>query len=129
MKSTFMPSCGCTESTMTHPILTGFAMGGAIYALDMMLRPQFAANAGMEIILFLIEGAACDVVYGMLSISGHNFKSAFGNISLMKSLLAGTTIWISDMFLGVQTFGGLGSEMIKFFLQGFLVYFVLGYGA
>lgn len=125
-----MSSCGCNPtSSMTHPLISGFMMGGAIYALDIMLRPRFAANTGMELALFLIEGAACDVVYSMIGRGSRGIpglSSAFDNVSLMKSLLAGGTIWITDMFLGVDAFAGFGSEIMKFFLQGFIVYFVLG---
>lgn len=126
-----MSCCGGKKNNrkMTHPILSGLAMGGAIYALDMMLRPQFAFNSGMEVVLFLIEGAACDIVYSMTSRTGRGFRGfgdAFESISLMKSVMAGATLWLTDILLRMQNFGGAGSEMIKFFIQGFIVYLVLG---
>jgi len=125
-----MSSCGCKPTkTMPHPIISGLMMGGAIYGLDMMLRPQFAANGMMEVVLFLIEGAACDIVYSMTNRGTRGlggFATAFENISLMKSLLAGGTIWLTDMFLRIDNFGSAGSEMFKFLIQGFIVYVVLG---
>lgn len=125
-----MSTCGCKgQNDMTNAIITGLSMGGAIYFLDMLLRPQFASFAGMEVILFLIEGAACDVVYSMTSRGSKGLgglSTAFDNISLMKSLVAGATIWITDIFLRMNTFNGGAQEMIKFFLQGFIVYFALG---
>lgn len=104
-------------------------MGGAIYGLDMMLRPQFAVNGMMELVLFLIEGAACDVVYTMSQRGSRgfgSFASSFENLSLVKSLLAGGTIWLTDMFLRVDSFGGESTEIVKFIIQGFIVYVALG---
>ena len=128
-----MSTCGCKDKPgMSHAIISGLSMGGAIYFLDMLLRPQFASFAGMEIVLFLIEGAACDVVYSMLGKGSHGFgqfATAFENLSLMKSIVAGATIWITDIFLGMGTFSGTGQEAIKFFLQGFIVYFALSMGS
>lgn len=126
-----MSCCGGRKNNqkMTHPIISGLMMGGAIYGLDMMLRPQFAFNAAMEVVLFLIEGAACDIVYTMTTRTGRGFGSfgdAFESISLMKSLLAGGTLWLTDILLRMNNFGGTGTEMLKFFIQGFIVYLVLG---
>lgn len=123
-------TCGCkrNNNTMSHPLISGITMGGAIYFLDMLLRPQFSAYAGMEVLLFLIEGAACDVVYSMTGRGSRGlggFASAFENISLMKSIVAGATLWITDIFLRMSAFNSGAIEMLKFFIQGFIVYFVL----
>jgi hypothetical protein len=115
-------SCGCSK--MTHPLFSGLVMGGVIYVGDLLLRPNFAAG-GMEMILFGIEGMICDIAYGV--INGGSLEGMFKDISIKKSISAGLTIWITDMFLRPETFTGMGTELIKFFIQGFIVMMVLGY--
>lgn len=115
-------SCGC--SNMTHPLLSGLLMGGVIYLGDILLRPNFA-QGGMEVILFGIEGLLCDIAYGV--INGGSFAGMMQDISIKKSISAGLTIWITDFFLRTQSFAGMGMEFIKFFLQGLIVYMVIGY--
>jgi hypothetical protein len=117
-------SCGC-KPKMTHPIVSGILMGGVIYLGDLLLRPQFAAGAGMEVILFMIEGLFCDVAYGV--INGGSLAGFLHEVSLKKSISAGLTIWVTDFFLRPQNFSGMGMEFIKFALQGFIVMMVLGY--
>ena len=123
-------SCGCpsksnSNNNMTGTLVGGALMGGAIYLLDVLLRPQFASG-GMELILFLMEGVACDFIYGIIEKS--NVDGKFGdNVSVRKSITAGVTIWITDIFLRTSNFTGAGTEMIKFFIQGFIVMFALGY--
>ena len=117
--------CDCPSKNMTGSLVTGFLMGGAIFLIDTILRPQFATG-GMELLLFLLEGVACDFIYG--AIEKTNTSGSFGgNISLMKSITAGLTIWLTDIFLRPENFTGLGTETIKFFLQGFIVMLVLQY--
>ena len=124
-------SCGCpsksnSNNNMTGTLVGGALMGAAIYLLDILLRPQFA-NGGMELILFLIEGVACDLVYGLIEDS-YTAGSGFGtNVSVKKSVVAALTIWLTDIFLRTSNFTGAGTEMIKFFIQGFIVMFALGY--
>jgi len=101
-------------------------MGLAIYGLDMLLRPNFA-NGGMELLLFGLEGIACDLIYGMIKKS-NDYSAGFGsNITLGRSLMAGGTIWLTDMLLKPEMFRGLGSEIFKFLLQGIIVMFVFGF--
>ena len=40
--------------------------------------------------------------------------------------IAGGTLWLTDILLRMNDFGGTGTEMLKFFIQGFIVYLVLG---
>lgn len=112
---------------LSGPIVQGSLMGLAIYAADMILRPRLAGGTGMEILLFLVEGLACDLVYGALKKTNDFTKDFGGNVSLQKSAIAGLTIWISDFFLRPGNVNGLGPEFVKFLLQGFLVMMVFNY--
>jgi len=108
----------------THPLIEGSIMGLAIFGVDMILRPNFASSNVMEMLLFLLEGVACDLVYGMLK-STNSLGNGFGsNISLVKSIMAGATIWLSDMFLRPTFTGSPTMELLKFLVQGILVLFV-----
>jgi hypothetical protein len=109
---------------MTHPLVSGILMGGIIYLGDLFLRPRLAEGF-MEILLFGVEGVLCDIAYGV--INGGSLEGMFKDISIKKSISAALTIWITDIFLRPQNFSGMGTEMIKFFIQGFIVMMVLGY--
>lgn len=124
--------CSCQTSTststnMTHPLFNGLLMGAGIYVCDLVLRPQFAINDLMSILLFFVEGAVCDVIYS--SIHAGKTGKIMDYMSIKKTVLAGATIWITDFLLRPEYFAGMGMEIIKFFLQGVIVLMVLGYGA
>jgi hypothetical protein len=72
-------------------LISGALMGMGIFAVDMFLRPQFAASQIMELLLFAIEGVVCDLIYGF--VSDTRTESGFSNnVTINKSLFAGATI-------------------------------------
>lgn len=118
---------------MTHPLFQGLLMGATIFGLDVFLRPRAGEKGGiMEIMLFFAEGAACDIVYGMVkggcaNAGDHDLGDLFKTISIRKSIMAGLTIWLTDFFLRPENFKGELNAIIKFGIQGMMVMFVLGY--
>lgn len=121
---------------MPHPIIAGSIMGAAIGALDMALRPRFASGF-MELFLFALEGAGAFIVYKMVyhpSWTGFGCSTGDGTSSTMsldgnliqKSLVGGLTIWLTDLLLKPTNIGGMGSEYIKFLIQGIIVFYVFG---
>ncbi len=121
-------SCDCNTSSplMSGMLISGALMGMGIFAVDMFLRPQFAASQIMELLLFAIEGVVCDLIYGL--VSDTRTESGFSNnVTINKSLFAGATIWVSDLFLRPAFFGGAGMEIMKFLIQGILVMMVFNY--
>lgn len=115
----------CSGMT-THPLFQGLLMGGAIYGLDLLLRPSLATSNVMEILLFFIEGVGCDFVYRMMNKPDSSSACSFA-FDVKKSTMAGVTIWLTDIFLRPQMFNGLISEIMKFFIQGMLVMLVFNY--
>lgn len=123
---------------MTHPIIAGSIMGAAIGGLDMALRPRFA-NGFMELFLFALEGAGAYIVYKILY---HPNWAGFGCSTgddttttkslgldgnlIQKSLIGGLTIWLTDLLLKPANINGMGSEYIKFLIQGIIVFYVFG---
>lgn len=112
---------------MTHPLFQGLIMGGAIFGIDMLLRPMMATSNVMQILLFFIEGIGCDIVYNMLCGCGGS-GNFLGGIDLKKSALAGLVIWVTDFILVPQVATGLMNEMFKFGIQGLAVMIVFAYG-
>lgn len=111
---------------MSGMLVNGALMGLGIFAIDMFLRPQFATSQLMELALFAIEGVVCDLIYGMVA-GTHSSDGLESNITVNKSLVAGATIWVSDLFLRPAFFGGAGMEILKFLVQGILVMMVFNY--
>lgn len=112
---------------MPHPLFQGLLMGGAIFAADMLLRPMLATSNLMQILLFFIEGIACDIVY--TATCGCASSSDFlSGINLKRSAIAGTVIWITDFILMPQVATGLMNEMFKFGIQGLIVVVVFAFG-
>lgn len=112
----------------THPLFQGLLMGGTIYLLDIFLRPGLATSNVMEILLYFVEGVGCDFVYRYMG-RPEGSTGCSMSLDVKKSVMAGVTIWISDIFLRPQMFNGLMSEMIKFGIQGLLVMLVFNFGA
>lgn len=120
-------SCTSSSPLMSGMLISGALMGMGIFAVDMFLRPQFAVSQVMELLLFAIEGVVCDIIYGLIS-DTRDSSGGFGkNVTINKSLFAGATIWVSDLFLRPAFFGGAGMEILKFLIQGILVMMVFGY--
>ena len=112
---------------MTHPLFQGLLMGGAIFACDMLLRANFATSNLMQILLFFVEGIACDIVY--TATCGCATKGDFlSGINLKRSAMAGTVIWITDFILRPQVVSGVLNEMLKFGIQGLIVVVVFAFG-
>lgn len=110
----------------SYPFLSGAVMGFTIYAGDMLFRPRLGGGL-QEMLLFLVEGAVCDLVYNSMKTDCTSDCSVFSGMTLKGSAVAGITIFISDLFLRPQNFGGLGSELIKFLIQGMIVMLALTY--
>lgn len=102
----------------------GLLTGGVIFLGDMLLRPRFKGGIG-EILCFAIEGAFCELAYHIAK--KDKTCNLMDNITLQGSAVAGLTIWFSDLLIRPEMFSGVGIESIKFFLQGAIVYLVLGY--
>lgn len=105
-----------------HPFMKGAMMGLGIFVADMVLRPQFTASPAMELVLFMVEGVVCNLVYGMVD---NNLKD--GSVDFKKSAAAGITIWLTDFFLRPAFVGGIGMQLVKFLLQGLIVMMVFNY--
>lgn len=107
-----------------HPIITGGTMGLVLSVLDMALRPRLASGVA-ELFLFFVEGASCYVIYTMMTTEKKAATYALDGSLISNSTLAGLTIWLTDFFVKPAMLGGAGTEIIKFLLQGIIVYYVL----
>lgn len=119
---------------MPHPLIKGLFMGAAIWVSDLVLVPRAGQGFG-EILRFALEGMAVYLTYEIMSNNGMpgsggglfcNSGSLFSAGFLKNSTVAALTIWASDLLLRPQFFGGAGLELLKFWIQGFLVLIVLG---
>lgn len=116
------------QIVMTHPLFQGLLMGGAIFAADMLLRPMLATSNLMQILLFFVEGIACDIVYAATCRCGGGSGDFLSGINLKRSAIAGVVIWITDFILMPQVATGFMNEMLKFGIQGLIVVVVFAFG-
>lgn len=107
-----------------HPIITGGTMGLVLSVLDMALRPRLASGLA-EVFLFFVEGASCYVIYKMMSTDKRAATYTLDGTLISNSTLAGLTIWLTDFVIRPGMLGGPGTEIVKFLLQGIIVYYVL----
>lgn len=108
----------------SHPIFTGGAMGLTLSVLDMALRPRIAEGLA-EVFLFFVEGCACYVIYKAMVTEEKAATYALDGSLISNATLAALTIWLTDFVIKPAMLGGAGTEIIKFLLQGIIVYYVL----
>lgn len=101
-----------------------------LYATDLIITPQFGRGA-MEVVKFFIDGYVINAVLGYGKDCECNGSApAEDDKTMSRAIITGLTVWISDLILQPEIFRGLGSEMFKFLIQGFIVAYVLdSYGA
>ena len=97
--------------------------------MDMALRPGLGSGFG-QILRFLIEGTGCALIYAYMSNGelkygdGYTFQDSRG---VRDTLTAAVTLFLTDEFLRPEIVRGLGSESMKFMLQGLLVAGTIGF--
>ena len=104
---------------------------GVLYATDLIITPQFGRGA-IEVVKFFIDGYVINAVlgYGKDCQCEGDPVDASQDKTISRAIVTGLTVWISDLILQPEIFRGLGSEMFKFLIQGFIVAYVLdSYGA
>ncbi len=116
-------------------VTDGIVMGGRIYITDLILRPNLGDGI-MELIRFLAEGYVCVYLYTNFGSGSGSSCSDEGSgagdysdgfqVPFMAAGLAAITIKISDEILRIDYFESVGGEMMKFFIQGITVSFILG---
>ena len=113
-------------------MLTGLVMGGGIFIMDMVLRPNLGEGFA-ELARFLIEGTGCAMIYaymenedGLPYGDGNDWKQDKG---IRLTLTSAITLYFTDMFLRPEIVRGIGSESMKFILQGIIVTNIVAYFA
>ena len=105
----------------SHPIFTGAAMGLSIAVLDLVLMPNLGKGLG-QALRFFIEGSACFFIYKMFSREQGDTYTFDGSF-IQSSTLVAISIWLMDVVMRPVITNDM--RIIKFFVQGIIVYYVL----
>ena len=105
-----------------------FGMSVALYLTDMILRPNLSFGA-TEVVIFFVQGALAFLVYHYLKTYMNNQNGSYnapvlnGMDMILGAAMGGTVLYLTDMFLGITLYQSIGVEIVKFLIQGSILWF------
>ncbi len=126
--STTTTSTTSSTSSSGSAFYDSLILGGSIFLGDMILSPRRGVGDGnmTNVLFFLVEGVFVYWVYEYMVKKETTYKTTDKAQSMLGGgLTVALVIFVTDMFIRPDRFFGAGMEFMKFFLQGFIVNYIL----
>ena len=97
-------------------LMNSAVIGTVLYVSDILIRPRFG-NGPMQFLRIGLEGYA--VVYAQQKMNSDSCSDI--DVKFTEVLVMSLVIFITDMLLAIAYVGNIGTEILKFYLQGLIV--------